>query len=525
MGSVTIEIDGRQVTVEEGLNVIQAAQFLDIQIPHFCYHEGLGVDGNCRMCLVEVEGMPKLQPACNLFVKEGLKVRTRTPQVMEHRRLVLECLFLNHPIDCSICDQSGECYLQDYYLDHGNYRSRYDLPKRLKRKRVDAGPHVILDAERCVLCARCVRFCDNITKTGELRIVNRGDRSEITLFPGKKLDNPYSLNTVQICPVGALTSKDFRFSWRVWFLKSAHSICTGCSRGCNIIIDHADNHAYRYQARCNPQVNGYWLCDDGRLSYKMINDHRLHVLTEPSGNSRDTFPRFEEALSGIGRQIEGASSVTALMSPDLSNEDLYAASRFAKEIAGSQRMAAGSLKPDGVEDELLRKADAHPNTSGCKTLNLWGDLKPAIDAGGDLLLVFGSDLLQYDNALLKKIRSSFKSIIIFASHEMKGFETGAWLIPIACHAEMDGSFTNFEGRVQKFDAAIRRRGDTLPLWRILGKIGRAMQREWGWSDLAGLRRDLTDEFPQWKEALIEATPSNKTGVPLKMTGTKEAGEE
>jgi NADH-quinone oxidoreductase subunit G len=284
MALFKVNINGRERELEGDLNLIEAARLLGVHIPHFCYHPGLGVDGNCRMCLVELEGAPKPVIACNTYVRELTnrdgtvrKVLTESPKAKEWQRGVLEFLFLNHPLDCPICDQSGECLLQDYYMQHGQYESRLDTPKVHKRKATPVGPRVMLDAERCVLCARCVRFCDQVSGTGELYIVNRGNRSEITTYPGAELDNDYSLNTVDICPVGALTSSAFRFKKRVWLLSSVHSICAGCARGCNTYLEHDEGIVYRLRPRENMQVNRYWMCDPGRATAAGLNEGRLEV--------------------------------------------------------------------------------------------------------------------------------------------------------------------------------------------------------------------------------------------------------
>jgi NADH-quinone oxidoreductase subunit G len=395
-------------------------------------------------------------------------------------------------------------------MAHGNYVSRMDLPKHHKRKHIDAGKHLVLDAERCVLCTRCVRFCDDVTGTGELRIVNRGNRSEITFFPGKDVENAYSLNTAEICPVGALTSKDFRFNWRVWYMKSTPSVCTGCSRGCNVQMDHADGRVYRYRARYNPDVNGHWLCDDGRMTYKAVNEERILSVRGPLPEDGDLLS-LDDAAGKAASLIASSRSVTALLSPDLSNEDLFAAMSFARDVAKAGAIAAGSLKPPAVEDDILRKADPHPNTAGCKALGLWSDLAAAVAPGGDLLLVFGDDLLD-DAPLCAAAVERFGSIVVFARHDGEGAKAGTWVFPIATHAEAGGTFTNFEGRVQRFRQALLHKGDVLPLWKTLRKLAEAAGTPWGWTSLKELERDLAGAVPAWGEDL--GAPVEGDGTPV-----------
>jgi len=254
----TLEIDGRSVEVEAGTTVIQAAERAGIEIPHYCWHPGLSVSGNCRMCLVEIEKAPKLQIACNTVAADGMVVCTTSERTKAAQRSVLEFLLINHPIDCPICDQAGECKLQEYYMDYDRQRSRFPLPAKVKKaKAVPIGPHVMLDRERCILCARCTRFLDEITHTSELGIHQRGDHSEIRLAPGKVLDNAYSANVVDICPVGALTNRDFRFRARVWYLERTPSVCAGCAMGCNIEVYQREGRIYRFQPRANARVNGW----------------------------------------------------------------------------------------------------------------------------------------------------------------------------------------------------------------------------------------------------------------------------
>ncbi|HVI96714.1 MAG TPA: 2Fe-2S iron-sulfur cluster-binding protein, partial [Anaeromyxobacter sp.] len=272
-GFVTATIDGREVVAKPGTTVIEAAKSLGIEIPYYCYHKRLSIAANCRMCLVEMSNAPggKLMPACQMPMAEGITVKTETPRVKDQQRATLEFLLLNHPVDCAICDQAGECKLQDYYMKYDHEPSRLDVPKVQKGKRVPLGPMVTLDQERCILCTRCVRFMREVAKNPQLGVAERGNESFITTFPGQPLDDPYAGNVVDICPVGALTSTDFRFRGRVWFMSSARSICTGCSRGCNTFLDYLNDTTYRYRPRENDAVNQEWMCDQGRLSYKYLN--------------------------------------------------------------------------------------------------------------------------------------------------------------------------------------------------------------------------------------------------------------
>jgi NADH-quinone oxidoreductase subunit G len=263
----TVEIDGTKVEVADGQTVIQAADRAGIEIPHYCWHPGLSISGNCRMCLVEIEKSPKLQIACNTRVTDGMVVHTTSEKTKTAQKAVLEFLLINHPIDCPVCDQAGECKLQEYYMDYDRQRSRMPLEDKVhKGKAIPIGQHVMLDQERCILCARCTRFCDEVTKTSELGIFERGDHSRIELAHGKTLDNPYSINVVDICPVGALTNREFRFKARVWYLERTDSVCGACANGCNMEIYHREGRIFRFQPRANMDVNDYWMCDAGRLS-------------------------------------------------------------------------------------------------------------------------------------------------------------------------------------------------------------------------------------------------------------------
>ncbi|RYF09073.1 MAG: 2Fe-2S iron-sulfur cluster binding domain-containing protein, partial [Deltaproteobacteria bacterium] len=270
-----VTIDGKALEFSPGESVIQAATRQDIEIPHYCWHPRLSIAANCRMCLVEVEKAPKLVPACQTECKDGMVVHTANDKVRQAQRSVSEFLLVNHPIDCPICDQAGECKLQDYYMKFQLAPSRMREAKVRKRKLQRLGPHVTYDAERCIVCTRCVRFMEEVPKDRQLGVFNRGDHSVIGTAPGQPLDNPYALNTVDVCPVGALTSNVFRFKQRVWNLKRSPSVCPGCAKGCNVHVDQRASQVYRLLPRENEAVNKSWMCDEGRLTYNRANENRL----------------------------------------------------------------------------------------------------------------------------------------------------------------------------------------------------------------------------------------------------------
>jgi NADH-quinone oxidoreductase subunit G len=473
-----VTIDGRTFEVPEGENVIQAAERAGIHIPHYCYHPGLPIDGNCRMCLVEVEGVRGPQIACNTILttkkdKEGNEipaavVKTDTPDVKEMRQGVMEFLLLNHPIDCPICDQAGECGLQDYYMQHGKYDHRSEVAKVEKRKAQPIGPLVILDQERCILCSRCVRFTQHVSKTHELVIAGRGDKCRIETFPGEELDNDYSGNVVDICPVGALTSRDFRFKKRVWFLSAAPSVCMGCSRGCNILVDQADRVVYRYRPRYNAAVNEWWLCDRGRMTYKAINENRLTV---PRVAGSET--TFAIALEQVATALDGGTA-GVVVGPDASLEDMYVARRFAEHLGAP--IWGLSWKAAGKEDDFLMKADLSPNRKGFDLLGISQQedaFRKALPGIKTLVTVHVDlpDDLRPGEALSA---SGGGHIIALLTHDSQQAEKAAIALPLAMHAERFGTYAQFEGRIQKVVPAFEPAGDALPASQVLTLLGRQL---------------------------------------------------
>ncbi|MDA2932909.1 2Fe-2S iron-sulfur cluster-binding protein [Acidobacteria bacterium AH-259-D05] len=507
----SLSIDGREANVPEGTTAIQAAETLGIFIPRYCYHPGLSVAGNCRICLVDVEQFPKLQIACNLPVTEGMVVDTRSDKAEEGRRAVLEFLLANHPLDCPVCDQSGECDLQDFYMNFGLYNPRFKEYKVKKRKALELGPHVMLDQERCILCSRCVRFTDEITKTSEFGIFNRGDRAELGLCPGEVLDNPYSANVVDICPVGALTESDFRFKARVWYLSSASTVCNGCSQGCNMdlhfVLDrpHLNDGArvVRIKPRYNPDVNQWWLCDEGRYSFGWLDQARLKKVRGPSGDAT-----WERALTEISNALAGSDSEEAggrigvIASAQLTNEELFLIREIFHSALGAQISASVPEKP-GSSDDFLIKEDKNPNTLGATLLGLAGHDAPeagqlvdeALDGKLEVLWVFGHDLVElFGEEKVRQLSEKVPLFIFSGTNENPTVPRAHWVLPTAAYVEKDGTFVNCHGRVQRIGCAFPPLGDSREDWRILldlaGKLGLSLHWQGPEEIFQGLAEEL-----------------------------------
>ena len=481
-----ITIDGQQAEFEEGLRIIRAAERLGIEIPHYCWHPGLTVAGNCRMCLVEIEKVPKLQIACNTRINDGMVVYTRNERVKKAQAAVLEFLLVNHPIDCPICDQAGECKLQEYYMDYDRKESRFPVEEKVhKRKVVDLGPLVVLDQERCILCLRCTRFLDEVTQTSELGVFERGDRSFIDLAPGRRLENPYSGNVVDICPVGALTSKDFRFQARVWYLKRTESVCTFCARGCNIEIHHREGRIFRFRPRYNPDVNNYWMCDVGRIGYKEIQGPNRLLQPEIRDGESVREVGWSDALETVRsrlvkiREAHGASSISGIVSAKSTNEEAFLLRRLLVDVLGSSRIAAHGWSPPGaMEDKLLLRADRTPNRKGLDALEISSD--PAgverilVDAQAGrvkALVVLGVDLI--GELGQTKAGPALEELDLLVVIDFRRTETALYadlLLPGSTFAETDGTVVNFAGRVQRLRPAFPPPGLARETWSILRSL-------------------------------------------------------
>jgi len=517
---ITLTIDGKPVTVPEGTTVLQACEQANSPVPFYCYHPGLSIAGNCRICLVEIAGTPKLQIACYTRAAEGMVVNTTSDKTLAGRKDVLEFLLINHPLDCPVCDQAGECWLQDYYMQHGLYDPRFNEQKVKKPKAVPVGPTVMLDAERCILCSRCVRFTDEITKTGEFGIFNRGDHAEVGVHPGKTLENNYSGNVVDICPVGALTDRDFRFKCRVWYLGSANSVCPGCSRGCNIQIHYNQERQWlphtaggkrvmRLKPRYNPHVNQWWMCDVGRYGYKTIDENRLtHVQLTSNGQGRaGTWPEamslLEERLASL-RQAKQLDRVGVILSSHLTNEDLYAAKRVFG-ASGITRIVFQRPRP-GDADDLLLQADRSPNAAGAQALGIPEGaealLEQAIRKHLRVLIVFSQDLTELFGAFRVREAAQALDLLAFVGANANPTASLAHLVlPSAVYAEKDGTFTNFQRRVQRITAAVAPWAESKPEWQILSDLAAALGVEITFPDAQTVFLELAQHEPAFRGML------------------------
>src|SRR5215211_6349250 len=353
--SVNLTIEGRQISVPAGTSILEAAKAAGVLIPHYCYHPGLPVAGVCRMCLVEVEKMPKLAPACATAAADGQVIHVHSEKARDARQGVLEFLLINHPLDCPICDQAGECELQDYTFMEGRADSRYQEPKRFNPVE-DFGGDVVYVANRCILCTRCVRFMDDVAEASVLAVAERGDLAVIAKFEGQDLTHPWSGNVIDLCPVGALLSKDFLNKARAWELDRTAGVCPNCTQGCNAIVETRDNQVVRLRPRPNGEVNKYFLCDYGRLNYRWLNGRDRLVAPAVRRGAALQVVDWEVALAEAATALQGRAA-RVVASPMLSNESLFLLKQLADRTGGRAafRVATGPEAPlRGVEDLALR---------------------------------------------------------------------------------------------------------------------------------------------------------------------------
>jgi len=544
---IKVKVDGREIEVPKTMpdpisgkpiptTMIQACELAKTDVPHYCWHPNLPVAGNCRMCLVEFgtpalgpdrkpvmnpDGTPKIAKmprpaiACATPISPGMEIYTKTPGVKQMREGVLESLLINHPLDCPICDQAGECKLQEYSVDYGQSASRFVEPKVHKPKAVDLGPRIMLDAERCVLCTRCIRFTRDIAHDDALGIINRGSYNTISAFPGMPFDNNYTLNTVDICPVGALTSKDFRFKMRVWFLKETKSVCTSCATGCNIIVGSREEKVYRYTPRENDAVNGPWMCDSGRLNYKWIGraDRLKDVLI------RGQKTAWTAALNEISDKLKKvpAGSVAIVASARQTNEELWLLGKLKNKLGA----VSDSIARVGEGDKLLVSADKNPNANGARLTGI-SPTEMGVNlqkiAGGirsgsiKTLIVFGEDVTKH--GIGADLFSKLDALIVSDILPNETTKLAHYLLPGCAHVEKRGSFTNIKGRVQKFMKAVEAPGDARAEWEFLHDLVHNVTGQDGFLTIEGLFNEMAKDVPAFNGLTWQAL--GDTGVTVKI---------
>ncbi len=507
--TVKLTIDGVAVEVAKGASVLEAARAAGVPVPpHYCYHPGLTVAGNCRMCLVKIEKMPKLVTSCTTAAAEGMVVQTKTPEVGKAVAGVEEFLLANHPLDCPICDQAGECRLQQYSFEHGSTSGRFREQRMQFKKGVEVGPHVVLDCERCIMCTRCVRFCDEISKTGELGVFQRGLHNEIGIFPGRTLDNAYSGNVVDLCPVGALTLKEFRFRKRVWYLRDTPSTCGQCATGCNVNVSVAENKVWRITPRENREVNGWWMCDEGRLSFQALQGGER--LDRPEVRRGDGIApvRMGEAIAvaaaALGSAPQGSAAVVASGSHTV--EDLWLLTRLAEAVKGLRVVVPERRR--GRDDGFLIKSDRSANRTGAAALGLDVDeagrstraLMADVAAGRvGVVLSLGEDLssLPGGGDALGTL-SERGTLVAVAAFRTPTTKAASIAIPAATWAEIEGTWVNDRGRAQRVRKAVTARSASLPVWRTLALLVRELGADVSFDSAAQILRQVAAAVPAFE---------------------------
>jgi len=509
-----VTIDGQEIDVQDGINVIEAAKAADVHVPHFCYHPSLTVVGQCRMCLVEVEGMPKLQAGCSTPVKDGMKIHVYNDKVDKARKGQMEFLLINHPLDCPICDKAGECPLQDYAFNFGTVTSRYGESKRTYpgMDRTAIGPHVLQNMNRCIHCTRCIRFCQEITGTGELGFFKRGAATEVGVFPGTPLDNWMSACVTDLCPTGALTTREFRFESRVWNLENTESVCNGCDVGCNIFIEHRNGKIYRYKPRVNPEVNDFWLCDYGRFSHERYETDRV-VVPKVRRDDYLGVSNWSEALDSIAETFASATpkNIAFIASAELTNEEGFLLKRLVDSTgAGHVDSHVDSIGPIPMKSktEWLKGTQAGPNLRGLQNAGLTSTGRSAeqlMSEGAD-----GIDILYITNAsfsartsdpaVVANLRKA-KTLIVHAWENHPLADVADVVLPSTIFAEKEGTFTNLQGRVQKINQAYLPKGEALPDWEIFRRVGARLtpaSADFAFRDFDQLFSNMREQIPAFQ---------------------------
>jgi len=540
--TVTLTIDGIEVTVPKGTKVIEAAKQAGKLIPHFCYHPGLPVDGNCRMCIADVrtwnERAGKHVPArraavtCWVDAEENMQVFTETDEVKASREAVMEYLLINHPVDCPICDKAGECMLQDYYMLHAGKRSELRDEKVHKPRLVPFGERIVFNGERCILCTRCTRFTEHVTQTHELGIVNRGDRAVVTVGDDGTFANNYTDCVADICPVGALTKTDFRFKKRVWFLKHTDGVCGGCSRGCNTTVDHDGDEILRIMPRERIGVNDYWMCNEGRDLYKELEPMAPPAARLASSEGATAAQVLTWAGETLGAHKKEAPERAAIIGGAwMSNEEAFALAHVAGKLK-IQHIGIKTDRRDGYPaDEILHTDDHNPNRRGAAEAGLVPGKKDGKDLDGilaavtageiDTLLVWGPGLAGHydDDEAMKRALANVANIIQLSDDSDVVSALAHAVVPIRNWAQRDGSWTNVDGHVSRFRKSLRVAADVVDGFEALVALGEAA----GVKPAAKNIRDARKKLKQEGEAAAGNVADGIYEFPGKQTGFRHVG--
>jgi NADH-quinone oxidoreductase subunit G len=501
-----------EVGADEKINCVQAAQRVGVEIPHYCWHPALSVVASCRMCLVEIgqkkpDGsvaiQPKLIPGCQTPVTDGMVIVTDSDKVKAAQKATLEYLLLNHPLDCPTCDQAGECFLQDYSFRYGRGYSRLQEPKKLRPDKDYIGDQITLFTDRCIMCSRCVRFTREISGTAELQVINRGASSEIDIFPGQPCNNKLAGNVVDLCPVGALCSKDFLYKQRVWWLQSANSVCPNCSTGCSIAVDQSDDRVYRLRPRPNPQAQGHFMCDEGRFGWKYVHRDERLTLPEQRRNSKVVSRDWEQILPAVRDALVAAArdakrGIAAVFSPWMTLEEAYLLAGFLKSLSPKVALAMAPARVLGEDDKYPKdvhgrsmepvkftiRAEKCPNRRGVEAIlrHFAGDVVPMGDvlgraAAGDFSAMYlvGGDPLGWITDQQAAAMDYLDTLVVQDILPSPASRLATFVLPGGSFAERDGTFVNHAGLAQEIRRSIRGPGEARPdnriLWDLAGRRG------------------------------------------------------
>ena len=483
---ITAMIDGQQVTVAEGTNIVEAAFKTGVEIPTYCYHPGLSVVGQCRICFVEIEGMPRLVTACSTPMQDDMVIFTDSERVREARAAVMEFLLENHPLDCPVCDQAGECGLQDYSVEHGLDTTHMIDGRRtfpgFERRII--GPHVIQNQNRCIHCTRCIRFTTEISETADLTMKSRGNHSYIDTFDGSPLDNPWSACVADVCPVGALTVKEFRFRARVWHLEETETLCPGCSIGCNVNLGYLDGTIHRFVPRANPDINGWWMCDYGRFLAQGLNDREIDApLRRTDDGERTT--SWEGALATLAALLQSSPKPLVVASANFSNEALYSVKRNLQESSGMMVVVpihdGDQRRIKNDRGEWIDGIDAHSNSTGARHLGLAAvdavDLESYIRDGDGPLLILDAHAHPWLETEAAAEAAAGRPTAVMARCRTPIADAASLVLPLASWAETEGTYTSSTGIVQLARRALPPAGQARPPWEVLHNLARHLGHE------------------------------------------------